>query len=227
MGKNYTETDDLTANEILEAWIYLDDFCHFLLHAIDSNQKNSAAGDRSMDYAGRMFYMIQRRTIRDLIVRAHSQYTASKRKAAYDEIVRHDEDIERHFKDITAATESVSDVFVRFLAAAKFLNGFDTMRGLSVGNRIKWMKICAMLWDVKGRKISDFRFANNGEKAGIELDRILQAVDESLLNRYLVQIDAGISPHSFADICRIKDHYSAFGIRFSYTGIGTVEISYS
>jgi len=29
LGKNFTETDDLTADEILEAWIYLDDFCHF------------------------------------------------------------------------------------------------------------------------------------------------------------------------------------------------------
>ena len=29
VGKNFTETDDLTSEEILEAWIYLDDFCHF------------------------------------------------------------------------------------------------------------------------------------------------------------------------------------------------------
>ena len=227
VGKNYTETDDLTSNEILEAWIYLDDFCHFLLHAIDSNQKNSAAGDKSMDYAGRMFYMIQRRTIRDLIVRAHSHYKAAKRKAAYDEIVQHDEDVERHFKDITASTESVFDVFVRFLAAAKFLSGFETMRCLSIDNRIKWMKICAILWHLKRRKISDFRFESDHNQAGFELDRRLQAVDESQLNRYLVQIDAGVLPDSFPDICRMNRQYSAFGTRFSISGAGIFEINHS
>ena len=226
VGENYTETDDLTSNEILEAWIYLDDFCHFLLHAIDSNQKNNAAGDREMDYAGRMFYMIQRRTIRDLIVRAHSHYTAAKRKAAYDEIVQHDEDIERHFKDITASTESVFDVFVRFLAAAKFLNGFETMRCLNIGNRIKWMKICAILWHSKGRKISDFRFESDHNQAGFEMDRCLQAVDESQLNRNLVQIDAGVLPDSLADIFRMNGPYSALGIRFSIGEAGIFEINH-
>ncbi len=39
VGKNHTETDDLTSEEILEAWIYLDDFCHFLLHAVNSESK--------------------------------------------------------------------------------------------------------------------------------------------------------------------------------------------
>jgi radical SAM superfamily enzyme YgiQ (UPF0313 family) len=226
VGKNYTETDDLTSHEILEAWIYLDDFCHFLLHAIDPDQKNSAARDKSMDYADRMFYMIQRRTIRDLIIRAQSHYTASKRKAAYYEIVQHDEDIERHFKDITVSTESVLDVFVRFLAAVKFLNGFETMRWLNVGNRIKWMKIGAILWHLKERKISNFRFESDDKMAGFELERRLQAVNESQLNGYLVQIAAGVSPDSFPDICRINKQYSAFGIRFSHTGAGIFEISY-
>jgi len=226
VGENYTETDDLTSNEILEAWIYLDDFCHFLLHAIDPDQNDSAARNKSMDYAGRMFYMIQRRTIRDLIIRALSQYTATKRKAAYYEIVQNDEDIETHFKDITVSTESVFDVFVRFLAAVKFLSGFETMRWLSIGNRIKWMKICAILWHLKGRKISDFRFESDDKKAGFELDRRLQAVDESQLNRYLVQIDAGVSPDSFPDISQINKQYSAFGIRFSHRGAGIFEINY-
>ena len=226
VGENYTETDDLTSNEILEAWIYLDDFCHFLLHAIDPDQKDSAARDKSMDYAGRMFYMIQRRTIRDLIIRAQSHYTAAKRKAAYYEIVQNDEDTETHFKDITVSTESVFDVFVRFLAAVKFLNGFETMRWLKIGNRIKWMKIGAILWHLKGRKISDFRFERDDKKAGFEFDRRLQAVDESQLNRYLVQIDAGVSPESFPDICRINGQYSAFGIRFSPIGAGIFEVNY-
>jgi hypothetical protein len=88
------------------------------------------------------------------------------------------------------------------------------------------MKIGAILWHLKGRKISDFRFKRDDKKAGFEFDRRLQAVDESQLNRYLVQIDAGVSPESFPDICRINGQYSAFGIRFSPIGAGIFEVNY-
>ena len=142
------------------------------------------------------------------------------------EIAQQDEDIETHFKDITVSTESVFDVFVRFLAAAKFLNGFETMMWLNIGNRIKWMKICAILWHAEGRKISGFRFESDHNQAALELDRRLLAVDESQLNRYLVQIDAGVSPDSFPDIYRINKQYSAFGIRFSPRGAGMFEINH-
>jgi radical SAM superfamily enzyme YgiQ (UPF0313 family) len=224
VGKNFTVTDDLTAHEILEAWIYLDDFCHFLLHALDPDQKDNADRDKSMEYSGRMFYMIQRRTIRDLIIRAQSNFTAARRKAAYYQIIQNDEDIERHFKDITSATESTCDVFVRFLAAVKFLNGFETMKRLHIGNRINWMKICAVVWHLNGRRINDFRFENDDEKTGLDLDRRLQALDGSRLNRYLAQIDAGISPYTFANISRVNQKLSAFGFSFSLAGADTFEI---
>ena len=224
VGKNFTETDDLTPDEILEAWIYLDDFCHFLLHAMDPDHKDSADRDKSMEYAGRMFYMIQRRTIRDLIIRAQSDYSAAKRKAAYHEIVQHDEDIEKHFRDVTISTEPAIDGFMRFLAAVQFSNGFDTMRWLNIGSRINWMKICAMVWHLKGRKINDFRFDNDDKKTGLALDRRLQALDESLINRYLAQIDAGISPDSFPDIHRDSQRLCAFGIRFFFVGDSALEI---
>ena len=136
VGKNFTETDDLTAAEILEAWIYLDDFCHFLLHALDPGLKDRADRNKSMEYAGRMLYMIQRRTIRDLIVRAQSNYTAATRKAAHQEIVKCDKDIEKHFKDITADTESIFDVLVRFLASVQFSNGYETMKRFPGQRRI-------------------------------------------------------------------------------------------
>jgi anaerobic magnesium-protoporphyrin IX monomethyl ester cyclase len=224
VGKNFTETDDLTGDEILEAWIYLDDFCHFLLHAMDPDQKASADRGKSLEYAGRMLYMIQRRAIRDLIIRAHSHYSAAKRKAAYHEIVQKDEDIEKHFKDVTISTEPALDVFMRFLAAVQFSNGFDTMKWLNIGNRIKWMKICAMLWHLKGRKINDFRFDSDDKKAGLDLDRRLQTLDESQLNRYLAQIDAGISPDSYPDISQFNKLVSAFGLGFSAVGANTLEI---
>jgi anaerobic magnesium-protoporphyrin IX monomethyl ester cyclase len=224
VGKNFTETDDLIADEILEAWIYLDDFCHFLLHAIAPDRKDRSDRDRSMEYAGRMFYMIERRTIRDLIIRAQSNYTAAKRRAAYYEIVQHDQDSEKHFKDITTATESTFDVFVRFLAAVKFSNGFDTMKRLGIGNRIKWMKICALVWHLNGRKINEFRFDNDANMTGLDLDKRLQAMTETQLNRYLTQIDAGVSADSFADIDRNRQRLSAFGIRFSHGGDSAIEI---
>ncbi len=224
VGKNFTETDDLTPAEILEAWIYLDDFCHFLLHAIDPDPKDSANKGKSMEYAGRMLYMIERRTIRDLIVRAQSRFSAEKRKAAYLEILSLDEDIEKHFKDVTISTGPAIDVFMRFLAAVQFSNGFDTMKWLNIGNRIKWMKICAMLWHLKGRKINNFRFDNDDKKAGLDLDRRLKALDESQINRYLTQIDAGISLDSLPDICQVNQQVSAFGIGFSAVGANTLEI---
>jgi hypothetical protein len=215
VGKNLTETDDLTADEILEAWLYLDDYCHFLLHALDESQTEGNQKKRSMEYAGRMLYMIQRRTIRDLIIRAQPGLTAVKRKTAYFEIIQYDGDREKHFKDITKTTESTPDVFKRFLAAAEFSNGFETMRRLSVAKRIIWMKICAMVWEAKGREISDFRFGHDSKKTGGDLDRRLQALDEFQLNRYLIQIDNGILPDSLPEISQVDRQTVAFGIGFS------------
>jgi radical SAM superfamily enzyme YgiQ (UPF0313 family) len=224
VGKNFTETDDLTPAEILEAWICLDDFCHFLLHAVDPGQKDRADRNKSREYAGRMLYMIQRRTIRDIIIRAQSNFTAATRKAAFQEIVKCDEDIEKHFKNITADTESTFDVLVRFLASVQFSNGYETMKRLNTGNRIKWMKICAMVWDLKRRKINDFRLNSDNQKIGLELNNRLQALDESLLSRYLAQIDGGISPDTLPDIYLVDQKISAFGIGFSVVEDRILEI---
>jgi hypothetical protein len=224
VGKNFTETDDLTANDILEAWLYLDDYCHFLLHALDESQTDGNQMSRSMEYAGRMLYMIQRRTMRDLIVRARCDHTADLRKNAYHELLQVDGDSEKHFKHITANTESTFDVLVRFLAAARYINGFETMRRLSIANRIKWMKICAMVWHLKGRKIDGFRFDNDDQNTGLDLDRRLRALDESQLNRYLAQIDGGISPDSLPDINPINQQFYAFGIGFSVVENRILEI---
>jgi hypothetical protein len=224
VGENFTETDDLTANEILEAWIYLDDFCHFLLHALDESQTDGNQKKRSMEYAGRMLYMIQRRTIRDLIIRAQPELTAIKRKTAYYEIIQCDGDREKHFKDITKTTESTPDGFKRFLAAAEFSNGIETMRRLSVANRIIWMKICAMVWEVKGREICDFRFGHDSKKTGDDLDRRLQTLDGFHLNRYLAQIDGGTSPDSLPDISWIDQQIDTFGICFSVIEDSVFEI---
>ena len=178
-----------------------------------------------MEYAGRMLYMIQRRTLRDLIIRAHSNVTAGRRKAAYLEIVKMDEDAEKHFKDVTISTEPAIDVFVRFLAAVQFLNGFDTMKWLRIGNRLKWMKICALMWHSKKREINDFRFDIDDKKTGLELDRRLQILAEWQLNRCLAHIDGGASLESLPDINISNQHISAFGFTFCKAKNRTLEIS--
>ncbi len=224
IGQNYTETDDLTSDEITEAWIYLDDFCHFLLHALYPDQKDLSGCGQSMEYANRMFYMIKRRTIRDLIIRAQSELTHEKRKSAYEEIITIDGDAERHFKDVTSSTEPDSEVFNRFLANAQFSNGFDTMKCLSIDNRIKWMKICTVVWHFNGRVINNFRFDNDHKEVGIEIDRQLQTLDELRLNRYLSQIDSGVSTELFPDIIYSNQHIFVFGFTFFSYKNRTIEI---
>ena len=227
LGKNTTETDDMTPHEILEAWLYLDDFCQFLLHALypDQNQKNSENITKSVEYAGRMYYMIQRRTIRDLIIRAQSQLSAKARKAGYTEISRLDGDIEKHFKDVTTNTEPLFDVYSRFLSTVKFLNGFNTMKWLSIGNRIKWMKLCALIWYFRAGEINDFRFDVDDKKMGLKLDMRLQNLNEMQLNRYLTQIDGGDCMEPMPNISISRWNMSAFGIKFYITRNKTMEIS--
>jgi len=224
VAENYTETDDMTPEEIWEAWLYLDDYCHFLLHALAEGSRDRRDYDRYLEYAGRMLYMIQRRTIRDLIVRAQPDFSADLRKAAHRKLTRSDGDAETHFKDVTADTESSPDVLRRFLAAATFSNGFETMRRLSIGNRIKWMKICALVWHLNGRSIDDFRFETDSERAGGELEKRLKALAETQITRFLVEIDAGRNPAVNADVRRVGRTINAFGIVFSVLEVRTLEI---
>ena len=224
VGQNFTETDELTADEILEAWLYLDDFCHFLLHSMDPDLTAPSGQLKSREYADRMLYMIERRVIRDLIIRAQSPLSADDRKTAYSELVRSDQDIEKHFKDVTVATEDYYDIFARFLAAVKFENGFAAMRQLSVANRIVWMKICTLVWDLKGKAINKFRFNRDARGTGVELENHLQTLDKSVINKYLVQTDAGIASGSFTEITQDKQEIFAFGFRFSIFRDSTIEI---
>ena len=214
VGQNATESDDLTAGEIFEAWVYLDDFCHFLLHALDPDHKDPADRTQSMQYAKRMFCMIQRRTIRDLIIRAQSDLTAAKRKSAYAEILNIDGDAERFFKDVTAVTEPASAVFNRFIARVRFLNGFQTMKWIGIANRIKWMKICAMIWHLGGKEMNDFGFEIDSRKTGIEIEKRLQPLSASQLNQYLTQLDAGAPKASFSEIDISEEQVHAFGFTF-------------
>jgi hypothetical protein len=107
----------------------------------------------------------------------------------------------------------------------RFLNGYDTMKRLSIGSRIKWMKICALIWHIKDREINDFQFEVDNRGAGIALDRCLQTVDEMLLNRYLARVDAGTSLNSTPDFNFSGGQVSAFGSAFFKTNNKILAIS--
>lgn len=213
-GQNFTETDDLTPDEILEAWIYLDDFCHFLLHAIYPSQSDPDGSERSFEYAGRLFYMLKRRAIRDIIIRAHPDLTGSKRTAAFHEIVKIDQGAEIHLKDVSNFTEPDSDVFNGFLEDVKFLNGFHTMKCFCIENRIKWMKICTLIWHFNEQKINNFRFKSDHHNMGREMNDRLQILDVALLDRYLAQIDLGSPLSLFSEIIHSNQNFFAFGFSF-------------
>lgn len=225
IGQNFTETDDLTPDEILEAWIYLDDFCHFLLHAIYPDPKDPAGSHRSLDYAKRLLYMLKRRAVRDIIIRAQKGLDRSKRLAAYHEISEIDQGAEKHFKDVSMATEPASDVFNQFLADVRFLNGFQAMKRLGIDNRLKWMKLCALIWHFNQKKTHHFRFENDHPEMGARIDDRLQSLDGVLLDRYLTQIDLGAHPASFADIIHFNQHLYAFGFTFYPANSRTIEIT--
>jgi hypothetical protein len=189
-GQAHTETDDMTAGEIFEAWLYLDDFCHFLMHA-RSGEGESGQRSKSMDYAHRLLNMIQRRTLRDLIVRAQPRLTPALRAAALLELSAQDRHAERHFKDVAAHPEPLFGWFLTFLSAACFENGFECMRQLRLPNRVKWMKLCAIAWLFSGKACTRFTFTADGRTVGKNLDLHLGEMKMESLDRCLEAADRG------------------------------------
>jgi hypothetical protein len=216
LGENFTETDDMTSHEILEAWLYLDDFCHFLLHALhpEETERHTYQIAKSTEYADRMLYMIQRRTIRDLIVRARPDLTPDKRVRAYREILCRDKNVEKHFKDVTRSTEPVNDIFVRFLSVVEFKSGFDAMKMLDIQSRIKWMKIGAIVWHLAGSEFKAFEIEPDHEDVGISIDRRLRDLDESRLSHSLDQLTALNTVTLLPDISISERTIAAFGLEF-------------
>lgn len=218
LGENATETDDMTSEEILEAWLYLDDFSHFYLHVLYSADLDAAGRAKSVDYAIRMLTMLQRRTIRDLIVRAHLHLTAAKRLMAYEEILQIDGQTERHFKDVagTGPAKQLPEPVIQFLAVGNFINGFETMKRLRIENRIKWMKICTLVWEVVNRKYEKIYFENDSEITGKQMNSILDTIDDLQLDEKFERLEAGLSPFSKPSITAVKGRLAEFGFTFSW-----------
>jgi anaerobic magnesium-protoporphyrin IX monomethyl ester cyclase len=199
-GEGSTETDDMTAGEILEALTYLDDFSHFLLHAKYDSSYTHVERLKAQDFAHRMFYMMERRTIRDLIIRAQADLTPEGRRNAYLEILERDAGQETHLKDVAQSPEQSFSVLTDFLTAIGFINGFHIMKHFSIPNRIKWMKLCAIVWKREGRDFNRLGFEKDHEGVGKELDLLLERVHVHTLNRALESLDEKIVPE-----CLLED----------------------
>ena len=193
LGENYTETDLMTADEIMEAYTYLDDFGHFLLHAKYDPTYTSEEHLRAHDFAQRIFYMIERRTIRDLILQAQEEITPEKYRKARAEILQRDNGQEAHLKDVTPQTEQHASTFTHFLADGRFQNGFQVMKRFSVPNRVKWMKVCSLVWALGGKKSNALRFEQDLEGLGDQFNHRLEEISSAELNHLLEAYEHGLS----------------------------------
>ncbi len=188
-GQNFTETDAMASEEILDAYTCLDDLGEFLLQAKFDPGFSPNERLRAREFAWHVFHMIGRRTIRDLILRAQSNLSPEKYRRAREEILARDRGQEAHLKDLAPSAESWPEVFSRFLAAVKFQNGFQTMKVLSAPNRLKWMKTCAALWGEAKRIFSQIRFAADDVKEGERLNDFLENVPAAIIDGLIERVE--------------------------------------
>jgi anaerobic magnesium-protoporphyrin IX monomethyl ester cyclase len=188
IGQNFTETDAMASGEILEAYTCLDDLGEFLLQAKYNPGFSPEERFRAREFAWQSFHMIGRRTIRDLIIRAQPDLSPGKYCQARDEILIRDRGQEAHLKDLAPSAEPWPEVFSRFLAAVKFQNGFQTMKVLTIPNRIKWMKACAALWAGAKQNLSQIRFAADGVKEGARLNDFLENIPAATIDGFMERI---------------------------------------
>ena len=181
IGENSTKTDVMTPQEILESLIYLDDMCYSILHAKFDSSLVTKDKLRFLEYANKMLYMIEIRTIRDLIIQAQEHLDYNKKYESLNELLILDKGKEMHFKDVTNSTEKSSQVFRDFLVNISYVNGFNTMKRFSVSNRIKWMKFCCILWDDKRRCFDRFHFSQDNEALGNLLNKYINKIDNQWL----------------------------------------------
>ena len=184
IGQNFTETDALVPEEILEAYTCLDDLGEFLLQAKYNPEFTPEARSRARNFAWQSFHMIGRRTIRDLILRAQPDLSSDKYRRARGEILARDQGREAHLKDLASSAQLWPEVFSRFLAAVKFQNGFQTMKILTIPNRLKWMKVCAALWRETRQGFSQIRFEADEVKEGERLNDLLAAVPAEIIEGF-------------------------------------------
>jgi radical SAM superfamily enzyme YgiQ (UPF0313 family) len=188
-GENHTETDVMTSNEIMESLIYLDDMCYSFLHVRYDKSLNMEERHRFLEYGKKLLYMIERRTIRDLIIQSQRPMDSIKKQNLLERVSSFDKGKETHFKDVAKNFELYPDVFKDFLTGISFINGFDTLRNLSVENRVKFMKLCCILWIVENRKFKELRFLEDNFDKGVLLNKNLDILDTNNLDNLLKNDD--------------------------------------
>ena len=194
IGQNFTETDAMVSEEILEAYTCLDDLGEFLLQARYNPEFTPEERLRARDFAWQSFHMIGRRTIRDLIVRAQPDLSPEKYRRARGEILTRDQGQEAHLKDLALSAQPWPEVFSRFLAAVEFQNGFQTMKVLTIPNRLKWMQICAALWGGTKLSFSIIRFAADDVKEGRRLNDSLENIPPETINGFMETVERKQEP---------------------------------
>jgi hypothetical protein len=138
--------------------------------------------------------MIARRTVRDLILCARSDPSPPLRAALLNKLSERDGHVERHFKDVAAGPEPLFLSFLYFLSAARFDNGYDTMRRLEIPSRLKWMKVCTLAWLGSGKACGRIAFAVEGKAIGKALERRLRGIRAEEIDRCLAAAETGEAP---------------------------------
>jgi radical SAM superfamily enzyme YgiQ (UPF0313 family) len=223
LGENYTETDVMIPEEIMEAYTCLDDFGYFLLHAKYDPTYTHEERLRAHDFAQRIFYLIERRAIRDLILQAQEEITPEKYRKAHAEILQRDDGREAHFKDITPQTERHATHFAHFLAEGKFQNGFQIMKRFSTPNRVKWMKICSLVWGWGGKKFNALRFEEDLEGLGDQFNHRLEGIPSAELNHLLEAFEHGLSPQGISSAFQSKgDQFRFYRFCFEWDELNSI-----
>jgi radical SAM superfamily enzyme YgiQ (UPF0313 family) len=216
LGNNFTETDAMLSEEILEAHTCLDDFGDFLLQAKYHPAFSPEERLRARDFAWHAFHMIGRRTIRDLILRAQPALSPEKYRRAREEILARDQGQEEQLKDLVPSAETWPELFSLFLATIKFQNGFQIMKSLTIPHRLKWMKVCAALWVGTKQGFSEIRFITDDMNEGEHLNDLLgntpaEIIDGSIAKAERKQARETATPDGPLELMGLNFDFSAEG----------------
>ncbi len=194
-GAHFTETDAMTPEEILEAFFLLDNFGYFLLHALHDDSLSRDDRAYSYDLSLSLFHAMERRALRDLIVRAHDDPTAVTRKRFFLDLAQNDGAAERLIKDIGEG--SFPSIFTEFLTVANFRNGFPVLKKLSIDDRILFMKLCALVWTTFNRARPTFVFSYDALLDAGAIAETLRNIDPRELEQALDQAQQDVSAPGF------------------------------
>jgi len=120
--------------------------------------------------------------------------TIEKKKESLKEMDMLGGGTEEHFQDVIKYYEKNQQVFRDFLSRISFSNGYDILKCFSIPNRIKWMKLCCILWDSNERSFNKFFFSGANPDPGIILDRGLSGIKDASLDKKLISSSYSTDP---------------------------------